>query len=580
MFSPLVSPVESEQSSFHKESMMNGFRNRLGCFALSLAIPMVALGCGDDCDCPDGGAQCADAVVADTTSELPQDNGMELAPDVLADLREADAVTDAALDTPDSADVVPDTGSMEPVYWTAGATKTIEFDNFVTVGRKEFFGIGMHASPGKSYDGVTGPGECDRDTGRGYVDINIGKTRAGAAAGANFVYLWGYNERTTEILDVTPRFHGIFHRNYGTSPAPEDDVVPIIYNAFGESDMDGYSEERIAEMSSEFGEFITRSGKYSIESMPNLPPIEQVGHMSWHPTFRMRGGGDGKGEVLPDWQVAEFAKTTNMMIGDAYAYVSNRWDTNDPDEALTAIITGQIGDIGEGYDHWIETDDEAHRSYFDSGFTLAESLVRNRNPDAVVWMWLQGYAFGNSIKEAECEGEYSDSWAAGTLPPLDYLIKETLSVIAAGATGIVFFGYPSTSGPEAEIMHTIFRGLSFPEVYEPALLSPRLDMGVNTTFMGEEGYDGRGRAHLAVKWDEAGRQAFIIGANPGARATTVELEFPWSVAKVELLDWNVPRFRPTERVEVRNRKLLWTFDRDEGMLMRVTPLAAPAGSDD
>ena len=137
-----------------------------------------------------------------------------------------------------------------------------------------------------------------------------------------------------------------------------------------------------------------------------------------------------------------------------------------------------------------------------------------------------------------------------------------------------------TTFPDALAICMVCRGLSFPEVYEPALLSPRLYIGVNTTFMGEEGYDGRGRAHLAVKWDEAGRQAFIIGANPGARATTVELEFPWSVAKVELLDWNVPRFRPTERVEVRNRKLLWTFDRDEGMLMRVTPLAAPAGSDD
>lgn len=559
---------------------MNGVQNRLACLVLTAMLPLAPYGCGGDCDCPDGAGSCTEDVVADAAADLPQDPGTELTEDVRPEIPGADAVEDTENDVPETLDTFEDTGSMEPVYWTAEATKTIEFDNFVTVDGKKFFGIGMHASPGRSYDGVTGPGECDRETGRGYVDINIGKTHAGAAAGANFVYLWGYSERTTEMLDVNPRFHGIFHGNYGTLPAPEDDVVPIIYNAFGESDMDGYSEERVAEMSNEFENFINRTGKYSIESMPNLPPVEQIGHMSWHPTFRMRGGGDGKGEVLPDWQVDEFAKTTNMMIGDAYAYVSNRWDTSDPDEALTAIITGQIGDIGEGYDHWLETDDEAHRSYFDSGFTLAESLVRHRNPDAVVWMWLQGYAFGTSIMEAECKGEYSDSWAAGTFPPLDYLIKETLSVIAAGATGIVFFGYPSTSGPEAEIMHTIFRGLSFPEVYEPALLSPRLDMGVNTTFMGEEGYDGRGRAHLAVKWDEPGRRAFIIGANPGARETTVELEFPWSVAQVELLDWNVPRFRQTERVEIKNRKLVWTFRRDEGMLLRVTPLAAPSNSND
>lgn len=430
----------------------------------------------------------------------------------------------------------------------------------------------MHASPGVTYDGVTGPGKCVKNTGHGYIDINIGKTHAGAAAGANFVYLWGYDESSVELLDVTPRFHGVFHHNYGISHAPENDVVPFIYNAFGESDMDGYSEELIAEMRNEFNAFINRTGKYSEESLPNLPPMKQVGHMSWHPTFRMSGCGDGKGEVLPDWQVDEFAKTTNMMIGDAYAYVSNRWDTNDPDEALTAAVTSQIGDIGQGYDYWIETDDESHRGYVSAGFSLAESLVRHRNADAVVWMWLQGYAFGNSIKAAECEGDYSDSWASGDFPPIDYLVKETLSVIVAGATGIVFFSYPSTSGPEAEIMHTIFRGLSFAGVYEPALLSPRLDLGINTTFMEEEGYDGLGRAHLAVKWDSTSRKAFIIGANPGARETTVELELPWSIDRVEPLDWNVPRLRDTDRIQIANRRLIWTFERDEGLLLRVTPL--------
>lgn len=515
-----------------------------------------------------------------------------------ADSFEADQVTvDAGRDTPTPADVIAetvadvsgpdstldvpdegiDTGPVEPTWFSAEATKVVDSDQYVTVDGNRFFALGIHASASRQYDGITGPGLCDKDTGVGYIDINVTKTHRAADEGANFVYLWGYGDRTPELLDVTPRFHGIFHSGYGTAIPVEDDVVPIVYNAFGEEDMEGYDEERIAEMSATFNEFITRTGRFSIESMPNLPPVSQVGHLAWHPTFRMSGGGDGKGEVLTDEQAAEFAKTTNMMIGDAYAWVENRYDMSDPGQAIIAMFSGQKGDIGEGYEEWLAADDPDHRSYFDSGFRLAHSLATRRNPDAVVWMWIQGYAFGRSIAADACEGEESDSWATGSFPPLWYLQKEVLSTIAAGATGIVFFGYPSTSGPEAEIIHTVFRALSFDQVYGPALLSPRLDMGdQDTMFSGEAGHDGKGRAHMAVKWDEAGRQAFIIGSNPGARATTVELEFPWSLAGAEILNWELPRFVSSDRIVIDDRTVRFTFQRDEGVIIRLTPLERPA----
>jgi hypothetical protein len=516
-------------------------------------------------NCPD--------VTAD--NQVGTDIAADVAAEVAADITvPVDTITTDTTDVP--VETIEDTGPVPPTYWSAEATVTVDSDKFINVDGQKFFGLGVHANGGRQYDGVSGPGQCDDATGAGYININISKTHRAADEGANFVYLWGYGADSEELLDVTPRFKGIFNSMYGTVMPVENDVVPIIYNAFGEEDMEGFDQSRVDDMTTQFNEFITRTGRYSLESIPNLPAVEQVGHMAWHPTFRMKGGGDGKGEVLTDEQAEAFAKTTNMMIGDAYAYVENRYDLSDPGQYIIAKFSGQEGDIGEGYDQWIENDDPLHRSYFDSGFTLAHSLATRRNADAVVWMWIQGYAFGSSIAEAACKGEESDSWATGGFPPLPYMQKEVLSTIIAGATGIIFFGYPSTQAPEAEIIHTVFRALSFEEVYGPALLGPRLDLGVDTMFMGEEGYDGKGRAHLAVKWDETGRHAFIIGANPGARETTVELTFPWSLSKAEMLNWELPRFQDTSRVVINDRTIRYTFKRDEGVIIRLTPLERPA----
>jgi len=499
------------------------------------------------------------------------------------DLEESEFSADGDMDSDSTAETEledeaePEAEPVEPTYWSEESTQVIDDINFLQVDGKPFFAIGMHAGSGLVYDGVSGENECDESTGQGYVDINIEKHHAAAEAGANFVYLWGYKDDTVELLDVEPRFHGIFHGNYGISPAPEDDLIPIVYNRFGETDLEGFSQERADEMRSEYELFKNREGAYSIENMPNLPPVDQVGHMAWHPTFRMIGGGDGEGEKLTDEQADEYATTTNMMIGDAYSYVENRYDMNDPFEHFVGELSGQKGEKGEDYEYWLENDDPDHRSFFSTGFDLSHSLVTRRNPDAVVWMWIQGYAFGNSIARSLCQGEATDAWATGKFPPLSYMEKEVLSTIVAGSTGIVFFGFPDNLWPETEIMLKVFRALSSEEVYEPALLSPRLDMGMDTTFMGEEGYDGKGRAHIMVKWHADSRTAYVIASNPGARATTVDLPFPWTLDKVERLDWDreSPAFVDCERLNIADKTLHIEFNRDEGMLIRVTPIFVP-----
>jgi len=119
-------------------------------------------------------------------------------------------------------------------------------------------------------------------------------------------------------------------------------------------------------------------------------------------------------------------------------------------------------------------------------------------------------------------------------------------------------------------MLAILRALSFEEVYEPALTSPRLDVGRDTRFLG----DG-GRVHAIVKWHAASRRAFIAGANPGPYRTAFEVEFPWSVARVERLHWTVPSFLDEPEVEIRDRVVSWTAPEDEGFILRITPLFAP-----
>jgi uncharacterized protein YajQ (UPF0234 family) len=112
-----------------------------------------------------------------------------------------------------------------------------------------------------------------------------------------------------------------------------------------------------------------------------------------------------------------------------------------------------------------------------------------------------------------------------------------------------------------------------------------LDLGVDTQFLGEAGHDGKGRVHAIVKWHEATKTAYVIGANPGARATPFSLEFPWTIAKAELLDWGqpapgedkkdqvvAPKFAASADVGVYDRTLFYTAPIDEGFILRITPL--------
>ncbi len=495
--------------------------------------------------------------------------GLDAAPEATSDsAAPADVGGDWELQPqPDLAEVAP----VEPTFWSEEATKVVDDLRFIQVDGKPFFALGLHVSTGLVYDGVTGPGECDKGEGVGYLDINIEKTHKAAEAGANFAFLWGYDGKTQELLNVKPKFKGRFHDGYGQVFSTDHDVYPILLNDHGEADLDGFDQAKVDEMAAAYADFMARTGKFSPENMPNLPPLEQVGHMAWHPTFRMIGTGDGSGEMLTPEQATALALTMNMMIGDTYTYVENRFDWNDPVGAIMAAGTGQKGDIGEGYDDWLATDDPDHQSMFDSGFQLAHSIRSKGMPEAVIWMWLQGYSFGDQIKQSECKGNPDDSWATGDFPPLTYLVKEATGMIAAGTTGFIFFGFPYIRMEQAETIYTFLRAFSTEAVYEPALLSPRLDLGIDTLYMGEEGYDGKGRVHAIVKWHEPSRTAFIIGANPGARETLAEFPFPWSIAKAEVLDWESAAFVPSEALVVKDKLVTFNFPIDSGAIIRVQP---------
>lgn len=524
---------------------------------LWLAICLgAAAGCGNN----GGGGPGEDLVDGRSTDE---GRGLEttVGPDAPGEQSAPEAVTE---------NIGEDWG--EPLPWSAERTVVVDDRPFVKVAGERFFSIGFHGGSGAVYDGIAGPGECDKATGVGYLDINIEKTHAAAEAGANLIFLWGYDGKSKELLAVEPRFKGRWHGLYSQVLPVEDDVIPVFYNEHGEVDLDGFNPDKVDQMAAEFDQFINRTGKFSPEAMPHLPPVEQVGHMGWHPTFRMIGTGDGKGEMLTSEQADSLAQTMNMMIGDTYTYVENRFDWGDPVEAVMAAATGQKGEKGEGYAQWLEWDDPAHRSMFTSGFDLTHSLVTRGKPGTVVWMWVQGYSFGDSIKKSECQGKPDDSWATGGFPTPDYLRKEIASMVAAGATGIIFFGFSYVRWPEAEVMLDIFRTLAHPEIYGPALLSPRLELGIDTLFVGDEGYDGRGRAHLAVTWDEQSRRALIVGGNPGARATAVTLPFPWTIAQAELWDWQQLKFVASPDLIVNNRTLDYEFPRDSGQIIRITPL--------
>ena len=131
--------------------------------------------------------------------------------------RSSSSAVEVPTDAGDSSAIIPDRATtdesvpIEPTPYDPTANVVVDDLRFIEVDGERFFALGLHASPGLTYDGATGPGECDKDAGLGYLDINIDKTHAAAAAGANFVYMWGYEDETPEMIDVMPRFKGIFH---------------------------------------------------------------------------------------------------------------------------------------------------------------------------------------------------------------------------------------------------------------------------------------------------------------------------------------------------------------------------------
>jgi len=530
-----------------------------GIVAVVLAVAATGMGCSG------AGGACGASAARDCGGCVFMDAGM---PDAGAgaDLVETETGSDAV----EASEPAPEleTATGEPTYWSAERTAVVEDLVFAMVDGRPFFALGIHPSVRGGWDGSTAKCYKDPETGLwvGLTNDGFESTKAAREAGANFAFLWGYGSGP-EWGALYHEFYGRWQWHYGLGRPADQDVIPLIVNEYGESDLADDPEVQIAKMSQDFEDFKARRGRWSPENAPNLPPFEQLPWFAWHPTWRMIGSSEkpgGGGGMLSAEQATAFARATNMMIGDNYTYVCNRWDS------FTNPLTGQHGEIGECYDDWLAWADPEHESYFSAAWDLANSLREKANPDALLWMWIQGYSFGEDYQKDLCEKGYSDTWALGEFPTPRYLRKEIMSSVAAGATGIIFFGFGSNRWPNIEKMLAILRALSFEEVYEPALTSPRLDVGRDTRFLG----DG-GRVHAIVKWHAASRRAFIAGANPGPYRTAFEVEFPWSVARVERLHWTVPSFLDEPEVEIRDRVVSWTAPEDEGFILRITPLFAP-----
>lgn len=481
--------------------------------------------------------------------------------------------TESPPDVPEDPDIQPtqEIGEPEPTYWSAAATPIADDIAFAEHQGERVFAIGFDGKKGPIWDHVTTEG-CDRDTGVGYADVVIEGYDRALEAGANFVFMWGYPspdwEHYEDWLDRISMMYGKWHGNWSVNPPAERDVIPLFHNGWGESDFDNdHIEDTIAAHEAEMEEWETRTGRYSPENAPNLPPFEDMPWIAWHPTWRSRGGGDGTGEVLTDDQARRLINSANMAIGDNYTYVTNRFPS-----ALGAF-TGQKGEQGEGYDDWIAVADPEHESYYRGAWEVAWALERFAERPILRWMWIQGYSFGAGIAAEECRGETTDAWATGWFPSLPYLRKEVMSSLAAGATGIVFFGYQNAHPIDREKVETIFRALSAPEVYGPALLSPRLDIASKEALAASgEG----GRVHALLKWDEETKRAFLLGANPGPWQTTAQWEFPWTLAKAEILMWGSQRFVESPRLTIHDKTLELVAPMDEGFILRVTPLFEPA----
>lgn len=457
--------------------------------------------------------------------------------------------------------------SIQPTYWSQESIKVIDDLAFVRVNGMPFFAIGVDTKSEGPWDGISGPYQCTDGNGR--LNNAAEMSQQAVDAGANFIFAWGVSDEVNlTMLATNPQVYGRWRDDWGIRRPKEKDTIPIIYNERGESDMLDRVHENpfdvASDLAADFQDFKNRTGNYSLSVKPNLPSYEEIPWFAWHPTWRMRGGGDGTGEELTSSEADAFAIATNMMIGDNYTYVCNRFD-----ERYNSL-TGQKGKQGECYEDWLAKDDPDHKEYFDAAWGLAHSIRTRSYPDSVIWMWMQGSAFDDDIGLGICENGHSDLWAMGPFPSMAYLRKEIASTIAAGGTGIIFFGYMYNRPDTAEKLLSLMRALSHKDVYEPALLSPRLDLGVDLT-----NYGKGGRAHLIAKWDQKSRQAFLIGANPGAHATTIPIDFPWTIGKAELLDWNAPGFFQSNELKVSDKRLTYTAPCDEGFIILITPLFGP-----
>jgi len=481
----------------------------------------------------------------------------------------AEATIEAnAPDTPASDDAAP----PAPTYWTEAATAPLVKDDlaFATWQGARIFALGFDAKKGPIYDGLTLEG-CDEDTGVGYHDDVLLRYDRALEAGANFTFVWGYPGSDWEYydawLDRVSMMYGKWYDGYGLDRPAGRDVMPIVYNEWGESDFDNPDlPGTIAEHQATFEEWKTRTGKFSPQVRPNLPPYAELPWIGWHPTWRSKGGGDGTGEVLTDAQARGLINAANFAFGDNYTYVTNRFPS------VLNPITGQVGEAGEGYDDWLAVAEPAEDSKFTGAWDVMYAVERFAEHPMLRWMWIQGYSFGYSLAHGLCQDGSDDSWATGWYPSLPYLRKEVASSIAAGATGIVYFGYMGAHPVDREKADVIFRALSHPDVYEPALLSPRLEIAPKEQLLlAGEG----GRVHAIVKWHAATRTAFVIGANPGPWETRVGFTFPWSLEKAEVLMWGSGRFVPSPRLTVDDRTLTFVAPMDEGFILRVTPLVQP-----
>ncbi|MCX7944188.1 MAG: hypothetical protein N2746_06745 [Deltaproteobacteria bacterium] len=468
---------------------------------------------------------------------------------------------------------------LEPTYFTESLVKLKDELVFVKVKDrtsgeiKNFFAIGYDSHSNGPWDGVSGKNQCYRDAkgkAHGFYDNAEELNLLAAESGANFVYVWSGEEK----LSTSPKLYGRWLEQYNNMDPKVWRSIPIIYNGAGEVDMDPNRDEAINSLRERFRRFKFRIGEYSREMQPLMPSYEEMPWFSWHPTWRIIGTGDGRGEMTSDEQADAFAQSTTMMIGDNYTYVENRFD-----EELNPI-TGQKGKKGEDYDYWLSIDDPDHRSYFSAAWDMIYSARRRSLGDkaadpsvgTVVWAWIQGHAFNDDIGRSICFNGTSGLWAAGKFPTKEYLRKEITSTIAAGGTGIIFFGYFYCRRPEADVIRSFFKALSNPEIYEGVLISPEMDLGYDTKFLGEVGYDGRGRAHIMVKWYKKNKTIYLIGSNPGARATTFSLNFPFSIEKAYLYNWDAAEFFETEEIRIHDRKVTYTIPRDDGVIIKLKPL--------